>query len=70
MKSKVGHIYLYVSDIEKSFDFYKKILSYLEYQQTVKKDWGFCFNNSGTSFGLKKLPKMELIPNIIAEIQV
>lgn len=49
MKSKVAHVYLYVSDLKKSYEFYNKLLTLLDYRETVNKDWGFAFNNSGTS---------------------
>jgi len=49
MKSKVAHIYLYVSDLKISYDFYRELLTYLDYRETVNKDWGFAFVNNGTS---------------------
>ena len=49
MKSKVAHIYLYVSDLKRSYDFYSKFLTFLDYRETVNKDWGFAYNNEGTS---------------------
>lgn len=54
MKSKIGHIYLYVSDLKKSYDFYKKLLTLLAYRETVNKDWGFAFINDGTSIWFEK----------------
>ncbi len=45
----IGHIYLYVSDLQKSYNFYKPFLEFLDYQQTVKEDWGFAFENGGAS---------------------
>jgi len=49
MKSKVGHIFLHVSDVESSYKFYRRLLTYLDYKETVNEDWGFAFANEGTS---------------------
>ncbi len=57
MNSRIGHIYLYASDLDKSYEFYKKLLEYLGYTQTVKKDWGFAFVNNGTSLWFEKTPE-------------
>ncbi len=57
MESRIGHIYLYVSDLDKSYEFYKKLLEYLGYRETVKLDWGFAFINNGTSLWFEKTPK-------------
>lgn len=57
MKSKLGHVYLYVSDLEKSFDFYKKFLEYLEYKEIGKYEWGFAFINEGASLWFERTPK-------------
>ena len=55
MKSKLGHIYLYVSDLSKSYSFYKKILDYLGYKEIVNQDWGFAFGNKGMSIWFEKV---------------
>ncbi len=57
MKSKIAHIYLYVSDLETSYKFYKPLLEYLDYKQLAKKDWGFAFIKNGTSFWFEQTPK-------------
>ena len=49
MKSNLGHIYLYVSDLEKSFEFYEKLLTMLDYKLSHKADWGFEFTQGDTS---------------------
>ncbi len=49
MNSKLGHVYLYVSDLDKSYEFYKKFLEYLGYKEEVKEDWGFSFTKDGLS---------------------
>jgi len=49
MKSKLGHVYLYVSDLDASYKFYKELLEYLGYREIVKQDWGYAFSNSGLS---------------------
>lgn len=54
MKSRIGHIYLYVSDLSKSYDFYNKLLSYLGYQGVVNEEWGFSFLNDGLSIWFEK----------------
>lgn len=54
MDSKIGHIYLYVSDLEKSFEFYNKLLSILGYKNNFKKNWGFAFKNGDTSIWFEK----------------
>lgn len=57
MKSRVGHIYLYVSDLKKSYEFYKKLLTYLDYKEIVNKDWGFAFINNDTGIWFEKARK-------------
>lgn len=54
MRSRIGHIYLYVSDLDTSYNFYKSLLEFLGYKETLKKDWGFAFENSGTSIWFEK----------------
>jgi catechol 2,3-dioxygenase-like lactoylglutathione lyase family enzyme len=54
MKSIISHIYLYVSDLEKSFSFYDKLLTYLDYKGGLKEDWGFSFKNDETSIWFEK----------------
>lgn len=60
MNSKVAHIYLYVSDLKKSYDFYSTFLKYLDYRETINKDWGFAFNNNGTSIWFESARKGHL----------
>ena len=57
MKSKVAHVYLYVSDLDNSYKFYKKLLEKLDYIQTVKEEWGFAFRNDGTSIWFEQARK-------------
>ena len=57
MKSRVGHIYLYISDLKKSYDFYKGFLTCLGYKEIVNKDWGFAFINNGTSIWFEEARK-------------
>ena len=57
MKSKIGHIYLYVSDLKKSYDFYGKLLAYLDYREIVNKDWGFAFSSGGTAIWFERARK-------------
>lgn len=47
MKSKLGHLTFYVSDMDTSYKLYKKLLEYLDYKEIVKQDWGFAFTNGG-----------------------
>lgn len=54
MKSKLSHVYLYVSDLDKSYKFYKELLELLDYKEVVKEDWGFAFVNDGTSIWFEK----------------
>lgn len=60
MKSKIAHIYLYVSDLEKSYEFYKQLLEYLDYKELTKQDWGFAFIKDGTSFWFEQTPEDHL----------
>lgn len=57
MNSKVSHIYLYVSNLEKSFDFYSKFLTFLGYRNDVKESWGFAFHKGGTGIWFEKARK-------------
>jgi catechol 2,3-dioxygenase-like lactoylglutathione lyase family enzyme len=57
MQSKLGHIYLYVSDLDKSFEFYKKFLEYLDYKEGFRADWGGSLIKDGTSIWLEQTPK-------------
>lgn len=57
MNSKVGHIFLYVADLEKSHQFYKTVLEALGYRQVVKTGINAAFNNAGTSIWLEKAPE-------------
>ncbi len=57
MKSKLGHIYLYVSDLDKSYSFYKDLLELLGYEQGHKADWGFEFMRGDTSIWFEQSPK-------------
>lgn len=54
MKSKLSHVYLYVSDLDKSYKFYKELLELLDYKEMMKEDWGFSFVNDGTSIWFEK----------------
>lgn len=54
MKSKLDHIYLYVSDLDASYKFYKALLESLDYEEMVKQDWGFAFINDGVSIWFEK----------------
>jgi catechol 2,3-dioxygenase-like lactoylglutathione lyase family enzyme len=54
VNSVISHIYLYVSDLPKSFDFYNKLLTYLGYKNNFKADWGFAFKNGETSIWFEK----------------
>ncbi len=54
MNSVISHIYLYVSDLDKSFDFYNKLLSYLGYKNNFRQDWGFAFKKGETSIWFEK----------------
>lgn len=57
MKSTIGHIYLYASNLKKSYAFYKPLLEYLGYRENAKFDWGFAFINNGTSIWFEQTPK-------------
>lgn len=57
MKSKIAHVYLYVSNLDKSYEFYKRLLEYLGYKQMVKEDWGFAFDNDETNIWFEQTPK-------------
>jgi len=57
MESTIGHIYFYVPDLEKSYQFYKKFLEFIGYKENCKYDWGFSFTNNGTSIWFEETPK-------------
>jgi catechol 2,3-dioxygenase-like lactoylglutathione lyase family enzyme len=57
MNSKIGHIYLYVSDLQKSEGFYKEFLEILGYKETVNEDWGCAFKKDDTSIWLEQAPE-------------
>lgn len=57
MNSTIGHIYLYVSDLKKSYGFYKPLLEYLGYKESNKHDWGFALTNNGTGIWFEQAPK-------------
>lgn len=57
MDSKIGHIYLYVSSLEKSYVFYKDLLEFLGYKENFKADWGASFDKDGTSIWLEQAPE-------------
>lgn len=57
MNSKISHIYLYVSDLKKSYAFYKSLLEYLNYREIVNEDWGFAFSRGDTSIWFEKARK-------------
>lgn len=54
MKSKLGHVYIYVSDLDKSYKFYKELLELLDYKEVTKQEWGFAFINDGISIWFEK----------------
>ncbi len=54
MKSRIGHVYLYVFDLKMSYDFYSKFLTNLDYREIVNENWGFAFINKGTSIWFEK----------------
>jgi len=56
MQSKLGHIYLYVSDLNRSYGFYKKLFEYIDYKENFKADWGCSFIKNGTSIWLEQTP--------------
>lgn len=56
MQCTLGHIYIYVSDIQRSYGFYKRMLEYLGYKQSFKEDWGYAFENQGTSLWFEQTP--------------
>ena len=60
MKSKLGHVYLYVSDLDRSYAFYSNLLKNLGYKEMVKADWGFAFINDGLSIWFEQTPKQHL----------
>ncbi|HUW21687.1 MAG TPA: VOC family protein [Candidatus Bathyarchaeia archaeon] len=60
MKSRIGHIYIYASDLEKSYQFYKKFLGYLDYRQNFKSKKFFAFIKDGTSIFFEQAPKDHL----------
>lgn len=57
MNSKLGHIYLYVSDLDITFKFYKELLEMLNYKQEHKADWGFEFSQGDTSIWFEQSPE-------------
>jgi len=57
MKSKLGHVYLYIFNLKKSYDFYKEFLELLDYKEMVNKDWGFSFINDGLSIWFEQARK-------------
>lgn len=57
MDSKIGHIYLYVSSLNKSYLFYKDLLELLGYKESLKADWGVSFDKDGTSIWLEQAPE-------------
>lgn len=52
MKSKLHHVYIYVDDKDKFYDFYKPVLEYLGYKEFIKEDWGFGFGNERDEVGI------------------
>lgn len=60
MESKVGHIYLYVSNPDKSYVFYKNLLGTLGYKQIFKEKGCFAFEKDGTSLWFEKTPSDHL----------
>jgi catechol 2,3-dioxygenase-like lactoylglutathione lyase family enzyme len=63
MKSNIGHIYLYVPDIEKSYAFYEPLFEYFEYRKLYKNEEMFAFiSDSGTSFYFELTREKHLEP--------
>ncbi len=60
MQSNLGHVYIYVSDLDNSYKFYKDFLEYLGYKEIVKADWGFAFINNGTSLWFEQTSEKHL----------
>ena len=57
MESNLEHIYLYVSNLDKSYEFYKNFLEYLNYKEVLKADWGCAFMKDGISIWLEQTPQ-------------
>jgi len=55
MNSKVGHIYLYISDLKKSREFYKEFLEILGYKEILNEEWGCAFEKDDTSIWLEQV---------------
>ena len=55
MNSKIAHIYLYISNLKQSRDFYKEFLEILGYKEIVNEDWGCGFEKDETSIWLEQV---------------
>jgi catechol 2,3-dioxygenase-like lactoylglutathione lyase family enzyme len=55
MNSNIAHIYLYISDLEKSREFYKEFLEILGYTEIVNEDWGCAFEKDDSSIWLEQV---------------
>lgn len=53
MKSKLSHIYLYASDLDNSYKFYKELLEILGYKEMRKMDWGIPEDEANGSGSMK-----------------
>ncbi len=60
MKSTLGHVYLYVSNLEASYKFYKPLLGFLDYKEIFRTDWGFAFISGDTSVWFQQAPEDHL----------
>lgn len=54
MNSHLNHIYLYVSDIKKSYVFYKEFLEILGYTEESNDENSCCFSKDGFSIWLEQ----------------
>ncbi|MCL5003650.1 MAG: VOC family protein [Patescibacteria group bacterium] len=58
METSISHLYLYVTNPEVSYKFYKPLLELLGYSECFnKRNWGFAFVNKDTSIWFEQAPK-------------
>jgi catechol 2,3-dioxygenase-like lactoylglutathione lyase family enzyme len=55
MDSTIAHIYLYVSNLKSSREFYKEFLEILGYKEIVNEEWGSAFEKDDTSIWLEQV---------------
>lgn len=55
MNSKIAHVYLYVSNLKESREFYKEFLEILRYEEILNEDWGCGFEKEDTSIWLEQV---------------